>query len=195
MARIAILVEKMYEDAELQYPRLRLKEAGHEVTVVGPKANETYVGKYGYPQRSERAATAVSASDFDLIVIPGGSSPDHMRRDGGMVKLVREAATLKIPMAAICHGPWMLCTADALRGRRCTSFMSIVHDVVNAGGKWVDESCVVDGPVITSRNPDDLPAFTRAILQLVSEGKAEGTKGNPVAPAWVIDTIPASARG
>ena len=177
MARIAILVEKMYEDAELQYPRLRLKEAGHEVTVVGPKANETYVGKYGYPQRSERAATAVSASDFDLIVIPGGSSPDHMRRDGGMVKLVREAATLKIPMAAICHGPWMLCTADALRGRRCTSFMSIVHDVVNAGGKWVDEECVVDGPIITSRTPDDLPAFTKAILQLLAEGKAQGRRG------------------
>ena len=195
MARIAILVEKTYEDLELQYPRLRLKEAGHEVHVVGPKAGEVYVGKWGYPQRSELAATAVEAGDFDLIVIPGGSSPDHMRRDGGMVKLVREAAARKIPMAAICHGPWMLCSTDALKGRRCTSFMSIVHDVVNAGGKWVDESCVVDGPVITSRNPDDLPAFTRAILQLVSEGKAEGTKGNPVAPAWVIDTIPASARG
>jgi protease I len=195
MARIAILVEKMYEDAELQYPRLRLKEAGHEVAVVGPKANETYVGKYGYPQRSERAATAVSAGDFDLIVIPGGSSPDHMRRDGGMVKLVRDAAARKIAMAAICHGPWMLCTADALRGRRCTSFMSIVHDVVNAGGKWVDEECVVDGPIITSRTPDDLPAFTRAILQLISEGKAEGSKGNPVAPAWLKETIPANARG
>ena len=194
MARIAILLEKMYEDAELQYPRLRLKEAGHEVTVVGPKANETYVGKYGYPQRSERAATAVSAADFDLIVIPGGSSPDHMRRDGGMVKLVRDAAARKLPMAAICHGPWMLCTADALRGRRCTSYMSIVHDVVNAGGKWVDEECVVDGPIITSRTPDDLPAFTRAILQLVSEGKAEGSKGSPVAPGWVKDTIADHAR-
>ena len=195
MARIGILVEKTYEDLELQYPRLRLKEAGHEVQVIGPKAGETYVGKYGYPQRSEVAATAVSAEQFDLIVIPGGSSPDHMRRDGGMVKLVREAAAKKAPMAAICHGPWMLCSTDALRGRRCTSFMSIVHDVVNAGGKWVDEECVVDGPIITSRTPDDLPAFTRAILQLVSEGKAQGSKGNPVAPAWVIETIPASARG
>jgi protease I len=195
MARIAILVEKTYEDLELQYPRLRLKEAGHEVKVVGPKPNEVYVGKHGYPQRSEVAATAVRAQDFDLIVIPGGSSPDHMRRDGGMVKLVRDAAALKIPMAAICHGPWMLCSTDVLKGRRCTSFMSIVHDVVNAGGKWVDEECVVDGPIITSRTPDDLPAFTRAILQLVSEGKAEGTKGTPVAPAWVMETIPASARG
>jgi protease I len=195
MARIAILVEKMYEDAELQYPRLRLKEAGHQVDVVGPKSNETYVGKYGYPQRSEKAATSVRAEDYSLIVIPGGSSPDHMRRDGGMVKLVRDAAAKKVPMAAICHGPWMLCSTDVLKGRRCTSFMSIVHDVVNAGGKWVDEECVVDGPIITSRTPDDLPAFTKAILQLVSEGRAEGTKGNPVAPAWVLETIPQSARG
>ena len=195
MARIAILVEKMYEDAELQYPRLRLGEAGHQVDVVGPKANEIYVGKYGYPQRSAKAATSVRAEDYSLIVIPGGSSPDHMRRDGGMVKLVREAAAKKIPMAAICHGPWMLCSTDVLKGRRCTSFMSIVHDVVNAGGKWVDEECVVDGPIITSRTPDDLPAFTKAILQLVSEGRAEGTKGNPVAPAWVLETIPQSARG
>jgi len=195
MARIAILVEKMYEDAELQYPRLRLGEAGHQVDVVGPKANEIYVGKYGYPQRSAKAATSVRAEDYSLIVIPGGSSPDHMRRDGGMVKLVRDAAAKKVPMAAICHGPWMLCSTDVLKGRRCTSFMSIVHDVVNAGGKWVDEECVVDGPIITSRTPDDLPAFTKAILQLVSEGRAEGTKGNPVAPAWVLETIPQSARG
>ena len=195
MARIAILVEKTYEDLELQYPRLRLKEAGHDVTVIGPKAGEVYVGKHGYPQRSELAATAVKASDYQLIVIPGGSSPDHMRRDGGMVFLVRDAAAQKIPMAAICHGPWMLCSTDALKGRRCTSFMSIVHDVVNAGGKWVDEECVVDGPIITSRTPDDLPAFTRAILQLVSEGKAQGSKGTPVAPAWVLETIPPAGRG
>ena len=195
MARIAILVEKTYEDLELQYPRLRLKEAGHDVQVVGPKSGETYVGKYGYPQRSERAATAVEAGDFDLIVIPGGSSPDHMRRDGGMVKLVRDAAARKIPMAAICHGPWMLCSTDALKGRRCTSFMSIVHDVVNAGGKWVDEAVVVDGNIITSRTPDDLPAFCVALLQLLTDGKAQGVKGKPAAPEWVKETIPAGARG
>ena len=195
MARIGILVEKTYEDLELQYPRLRLKEAGHEVHVIGPKAGEVYVGKHGYPQRSEWAASAVHADGYQLIVIPGGGSPDHMRRDGGMVKLVREAAARKIPLAAICHGPWMLCSTDVLKGRRCTSFMSIVHDVVNAGGRWVDEECVVDGPIITSRTPDDLPAFSNAILQLVSEGKAQGVKGKPIAPSWLMETIPASARG
>ncbi len=195
MANIAILVEKIYEDLELQYPRLRLKEAGHTVDVIGPKAGETYVGKHGYPQKSEKAASDVKASDYALIVIPGGSSPDHMRRDGGMVKLVREAAAKNIPMAAICHGPWMLCSTDALRGRRCTSYMSIVHDVVNAGGKWVDEECVVDGNIITARCPDDLPAFSDAILQLVSGKTPAGKKGKPIAPAWVQETLPASARG
>lgn len=195
MAKIAILLEKIYEDLELQYPRLRLKEAGHVVEIIGPKAGETYVGKHGYPQKAEKSASDVKAADYDLIVIPGGSSPDHMRRDGGMVKLVRDAAARKIPMAAICHGPWMLCSTDALRGRRCTSYMSIVHDVINAGGKWVDEECVVDGPIITSRCPDDLPAFSNAILQFVSGEKAAGVKGKPIAPAWLWETIPAGGRG
>jgi protease I len=189
MAKIAILVEKIYEDLELQYPRLRLKEAGHGVEIIGPKAGETYVGKHGYPQKAEKSAADVRAGDYQLIVIPGGSSPDHMRRDGGMVKLVRSAAAQKIPMAAICHGPWMLCSTDTLRGRRCTSYMSIVHDVINAGGKWVDEECVVDGNIITSRCPDDLPAFTLAILQLLSEGTAQGSKGKPIAPSWLKEVI------
>ena len=195
MAKIAILVEKIYEDLELQYPRLRLKEAGHTVEVIGPKAGETYLGKWGYPQKSDKSAADVKATDYDLIVIPGGSSPDHMRRDGGMVKLVRDAAAKKVPMAAICHGPWMLCSTDVLRGRRCTSYMSIVHDVVNAGGKWVDEECVVDGNIITARCPDDLPSFSNAILQFVSEGRAEGVKGKPIAPAWVMETVPPTSRG
>jgi protease I len=195
MARIAILVEKIYEDLELQYPRLRLKEAGHIVEVIGPKAGETYIGKHGYPQKAEKASADANASDYALIVIPGGSSPDHMRRDGAMVKLVRDAAAKKIPMAAICHGPWMLCSTDALRGRRCTSYMSIVHDVINAGGKWVDEECVVDGPIITARCPDDLPAFSNAILELVSGNHPKGVKGKPIAPSWVLETIPKESRG
>ena len=195
MAKIAILVEKIYEELELQYPRLRLKEAGHTVEVIGPKAGETYIGKHGYPQKAEKSAKDVTATDYSLIVIPGGTSPDHMRRDEGMVKLVRAAAAAKVPMAAICHGPWMLCSTDALKGRRCTSYMSIIHDVVNAGGKWVDEECVVDGNIITSRCPDDLPSFSNAILQFVSEGKADGVKGKPIAPEWVKEMIPANSRG
>jgi protease I len=189
MAKIAILVEKIYEDLELQYPRLRLKEAGHTVDIVGPKVGETYVGKHGYPQKAEKSAADVKAGDYQLIVIPGGSSPDHMRRNEHMVKLVRDAAAKNIPMAAICHGPWMLCSTNALKGKRCTSYMSIVHDVINAGGQWVDEEVVVDGNIITSRTPDDLPSFSNAILQFVSEGKAQGVKGKPIAPGWVKDVI------
>ena len=189
MAKVAILVEKTYEDLELQYPRLRLREAGHAVDVVGPEAGKEFIGKHGYPQKSEKAARDIKAADYDLIVIPGGASPDHMRRSGDMIKLVRDAAARKIPMAAICHGPWMLCSTDALRGRRCTSYMSIVHDVVNAGGKWVDEECVVDGPIITARTPDDLPAFMEAILELVSGRAPAGRVGRPIAPEWVKQTL------
>ncbi len=189
MAKIAILVERIYEDLELQYPRLRLREAGHEVEVIGPKAGETYVGKHGYPQTSDKAAKDVKAEDYAMIIIPGGSSPDQMRRDEGMVKLVRAAAAKHIPMAAICHGPWMLCSTNVLRGRRCTSFMSIVHDVINAGGKWVDEECVVDGHIITARTPDDLPGFSDTILQYLADGRAEGVKGRPVAPSWLKEVI------
>ncbi len=189
MARIAILVEKIYEDLELQYPKYRLIEAGHTVDVIGPKKGETYVGKHGYPQVAELAAADAKAADYDLLVIPGGTSPDHMRRDEGMVKLVRAAANANVPMAAICHGPWMLCSTNALKGKRCTSYMSIVHDVINAGGKWVDEEVVVDGNIITSRCPHDLPSFSNAILQLLGDGKAEGVKGKPIAPSWVRETL------
>jgi protease I len=183
--KIAILVEKIYEDLELQYPKYRLREAGHDVHIVGPEKDATYAGKWGYPQKAELAARDVKATDYDLIVIPGGSSPDHMRRSEHMVRLVRDAARANVPMAAICHGPWMMCSTPVLKGRRCTSYMSIVDDVKNAGGVWVDEACVVDGNLITSRTPEDLPAFMKAILSVLDTGKAEGTVGTPVAPGWV----------
>jgi len=186
--KIAILVEKIYEDLELQYPKYRLREAGHEVHVIGPKKGETYGGKHGYPQVAEYAAADVKASDYDLLVIPGGTSPDHMRRNEHMVKIARDFAKLGKPMAGICHGPWLMCSTNVLKGRKCTSYMSIVDDVRNAGGKWVDEACVVDGPVITSRTPDDLPVFMTAILALLETGKAEGSVGKPVAPKWVHET-------
>jgi protease I len=192
MAKIAILVENKYEDLELQYPRLRLKEAGHTVEMIGPRTDTTYVGKWGYPQKAEKTAAEAAARDYDLIVIPGGTSPDFMRRDGNMIRFVRDAAAIGIPMAAICHGPWMLCSTNVLRGRRCTSFFAIAHDVANAGGQWVDEECVVDGPVITARTPDDLPAFMQAILKIVGGEKATGAKGRPVAPGWVAESIVAS---
>ncbi len=163
--RVAVLVEKMYEDLELWYPVLRLREAGCQVSLVGPKAGETYASKHGYPAKSDTAAGDVSAADFDAVIIPGGYSPDHMRRSNAMVALVTEAAKQNKVLAAICHGPWMLCSARCLQGRRVTGFFAIRDDVENAGGVWEDAACVRDGNIITSRTPDDLPAFMSEILK------------------------------
>ena len=186
MARIAILVEKIYEDLELQYPKYRLREAGHTVDVIGPVKGETCAGNWGYPQKAEVGAADARATDYALVVVPGGTSPDHMRRSEHMVRFVRDAVRAKLPIAAICHGPWMLCSTDALRGgARVTSYMSIVDDVRNAGGTWEDEACVVDGNLSTSRTPEDLPAFMKAILSLLETGTAQGTVGEPICPAWV----------
>ena len=116
MAKIAILVEKVYEDLELQYPRLRLKEAGHTVDVIGPKAGDTFVGKHGYPQKSRESRVGGEGVGLRSDRHPRRIIPRPYAADEGMVKLVRDAAAKKIPMAAICHGPWMLCSTDALQG-------------------------------------------------------------------------------
>ena len=131
--RVAVLVEKFYEDLELWYPVLRLREAGAEVRIVGPKAGESYESKHGYPAKADVSAAEVSADDFDAIIIPGGYSPDHMRRCPPMVDLVTEAAQRGKVLAAICHGPWMLCSTKAIKGRRLTGYKSIRDDVENAG--------------------------------------------------------------
>jgi protease I len=186
---VAILVEQIYEDMELQYPRFRLLEAGFKVQVVGPKAGEVYKGKHGYPQKSDVAAADVHACDFSLILVPGGFAPDFMRRDEHMIRLVREAGEAGIPLAAICHGVWMFCSANILDGRKCTSFFAIAHDVANAGATWVDEECVVDGNLVTSRTPADLPSFMRSILEVLEAGQSSGAKGSAVAPAWVGDSL------
>jgi protease I len=168
--RVAVLVEKFYEDLELWYPVMRLREAGCDVKIVGPKAGEIYASKHGYPAKSEVAASEVKASDFDAIIIPGGYSPDHMRRHPPMVDLVTQAAKQGKILASICHGPWMLCSAKCLKGRKVTGFFAIRDDVENAGGIWQDAACVRDGNIVTSRTPDDLPAFMQGILEALGEG-------------------------
>lgn len=164
----AVLVEDQYEDQELWYPVRRLQEAGANVVVVGPEAGKTYQSKHGYPATADRAAHEVSADDFDGVVIPGGYAPDRMRRHKAMVKLVADAFAADKLVAAICHGGWMLASAGVLEGRRATSFSAIKDDMVNAGAQWVDEEVVCDGNLITSRQPDDLPAFLRAIREQVT---------------------------
>ena len=167
--RVAVLVEKLYEDLELWYPVLRLREAECKVTIVGPKAGETYASKHGYPCKAEAAADAVSVDDFDGIVIPGGYSPDHMRRCKPMVDLVTQAAHQGKVLASICHGPWMLCSTKAIKGRRLTSFYAIRDDVENAGAIWEDAACVRDKNIVTSRTPDDLPEFMKGIFAALAD--------------------------
>ena len=166
--RAAILVEQQYQEMEIWYPLYRLREAGCKVTVVGPEAGQTYPSKLGYPCKSDKAARDVSADDFDLLVIPGGFAPDYLRRHEAILKLVSAVAEQGRVVAAICHGPWVLCSTTALKGRKATGFHSIRDDMVNAGAKWSDEAVVVDGNLITSRVPQDLPAFCRAIVEMMS---------------------------
>ena len=162
--KVAILTEEMVNDLEFWIPYYRLKEAGVHVTVVGPEAGKTYTGKGGLPTRSDAAAGEIQADAFDGVVIPGGYAPDHMRRHPAMVRFVRDLFDRGKVVAAICHAGWMLASAEVLSGRKVTSFFAIKDDLVHAGADWVDQEVVVDGNLVTSRMPDDLPAFMKAIL-------------------------------
>jgi protease I len=165
--RIAILAENLYEDLELWYPALRLREAGAEITIVGSGA-DTYTSKHGYPVQANAKAEEVCATDFDAVLIPGGYAPDHMRRHPAMIKLVREAYEQEKVVAAICHAAWMLVSAGVVRGKRITCFASIKDDVINAGGRYEDREVVRDGTLITSRMPEDLPAFCSTIIETLA---------------------------
>jgi protease I len=169
--RVAILVEQQYQEMEVWYPAYRLREAGCKVTFVGPEAGKSYPSKLGYPAVSEKAARDVSADDFDVLVIPGGFAPDFIRRSEPMIQLTSTMAEQGKVIAAICHGPWVLCSTQALKGRKATCFFAIKDDVINAGAHYVDDEVVRDGNVITSRKPDDLPAFMQTILQAIREAK------------------------
>jgi protease I len=169
--RAAVLVEQQYQEMEVWYPVYRLREAGCKVTLVGPEAGQTYPSKLGYPAKSDKAAKDVSAEDFDILVIPGGFAPDFMRRTEAMIKLASGMAEQGKVVAAICHGPWVLCSTQALKGRKATCFFAIKDDVINAGAKYTDAEVVRDGNIITSRKPDDLPAFMVAVVQAAKELK------------------------
>src|SRR5260221_14794828 len=169
--RAAILVEQQYQEMEIWYPLYRLREAGCKVTLVGPEAGHTYPSKLGYPAKSDRAADQVSANDFDAIVIPGGFAPDFLRRHESVIRLVSAMAEQGKVVAAICHGPWVLCSTQALKGKKATCFFAIKDDVINAGAHYSDAEVIRDGNLITSRKPDDLPAFMMAVMQAVKEAK------------------------
>jgi protease I len=164
-ARVAILVEDLFEDTELTSPRDALAAAGVRVVLVGPMAGKAYTGKHGGTVTADLAAGAARVADFDAVVVPGGYAPDKMRLRHAMVDLVRDTMAAGKPVAAICHGPSVLINANVLRGKTLTCWPSIAVDVKNAGGRYVDRPVVEDGNLITSRKVDDLSAFNEAILR------------------------------
>jgi len=170
--RVAVLAENMYEDLELWYPVIRLREAGAEVTVVGPAAGTSYKSKHGLEVKADLSAADAKAKQFDAVVIPGGFAPDYMRRTEAMVRFVKDANEEGKVVAAICHAGSMLVSARVLKGKTVTSFKSIKDDVINAGGNWVDRAVVRDGNLITSRVPDDLPAFCSEIIEALRSPSA-----------------------
>ena len=171
--RVAILVEDEFEDRELTGPLDALTSVGATVTIVGPAAGAEYHGKRGEAVvKADLAAGAARIKDFDALVIPGGYAPDRMRMRHAMVDLVRDAVEAGKTVAAICHGPQLLISANALRGRTLTCWPSIAIDVKNAGGLYVDKPVVEDGPIITSRKPDDVPLFCEAIVRALTRVQA-----------------------
>jgi protease I len=189
--RIALLVAPLYEDIEVHYPKLRLEEEGAEIVCVGVDESiyrdvfwslalgargrmtvpgydgRVYTGVHGMPVGADVVAESVASEDFGAVVIPGGYAADHLRRSDAVLGLCRRVAEAGRPVAAICHGPWVLATAGLVQGRQVTGHWVLRGDLEGAGGLWVDQPCVVDGPIITSRFPNDLGPFCQAITSAI----------------------------
>jgi protease I len=166
--KIAMLVDNIYQEMEVWYPLFRFREAGAEVVVVAAEANKTYTSKLGYPVKSDVSYDDVKADQFDGVIVPGGYAPDHIRRHAKANRFVKDMDAQGKLVASICHGPWVLCSADGmLKGRRATCFFGIKDDVVNAGALYEDAEVVVDRNLVTSRKPEDLPAFCKAALAVL----------------------------
>lgn len=168
--RILILVGEIYEDLELWYPKLRLREAGAEVVVAGPETGRAYAGKHGYPCIADTDIASVLAKEFDGFVLPGGFMPDQLRRDPCVLQLVKDFHAASKLIAAICHGGWIAISAGVYRGVRVTGSLGIRDDLINAGAIWEDQPVVVDRHFVSSRKPDDLPDFCGGILSVLNLG-------------------------
>lgn len=162
--KIAILVEDLYQVLEVWYPLFRLREEGIHVVIIGSGTKETYGSKEGYPIKVDVAIDQVKAGDFDGVIIPGGYAPDILRRYPKIVNFVKRLYVDGQLIASICHGGWLLVSAGILKGHTVTSFFAIKDDMIAAGAKYVDREVVVDGNIITSRKPEDLPVFVKAII-------------------------------
>lgn len=161
------LVEHDFEDLEMWYPVLRLREAGVQVDIVGEKAKEKYIGKYGVPIESDYSFAQVSADDYDALLVPGGWAPDKLRRFPEVLQLVQDFDEKQKPIGQICHAGWVLISAKVLKGKKVTSTPGIRDDMENAGGIWLDEAVVVDDNLISSRRPPDLPQYMKAFIEVL----------------------------
>ena len=168
MKKILILLENGVEDSEFIYPYYRFQEEGYKMDIVAPKAKKEYIGKRGVTFTSEFSPREVNLDNYEAVIVPGGQAPDRMRIHPDMVDIVREANSKGKIIAAICHGPQMLIEADIVRGKTATSWPSVRTDLKNAGAKVVNKAAVVDGNLVTSRSPDDLPDFCKATLNLLT---------------------------
>ncbi len=166
--RIALLVANSYQELEVWYPFYRFVEAGAAVVAAGDKAGETYTSKFGYPIVSSKSYDDLKAADFDGVVIPGGYAPDIIRRYPSACQFVKEMDAQGKLVASVCHGGWMLCSAGILKGRKATCFFAIKDDLIHAGAAYEDAEVVVDRNLVTSRKPDDLPAFCRASIAVLT---------------------------
>ena len=164
MHTIAILVEKEFQDLEVFYPYYRFKEEGYKVLVLGTGTAARYTGKYGFSIAVDGNVGDYDAGDFSAVLIPGGWAPDHMRWHPEITAFVRAIDRDRKVVASICHGGWVLASADIVRGRKVTAYKAIRDDMIHAGGLFVDEEVVIDKNLITSRTPDDLPAFCKAVI-------------------------------
>ncbi|MEL3972284.1 type 1 glutamine amidotransferase domain-containing protein [Rossellomorea oryzaecorticis] len=167
--KIIQLVSGDFEDLELWYPVLRLREEGAEVHIVGEKADEEYIGKYGVPIVSDFSFDEVNPENYDAILVPGGWSPDKLRRFPEVINMVKEMNTNTKPIGQICHAGWVLISARILNGVKVTSTPGIKDDMENAGAAWVNEPVVVDGHIVSSRRPPDLPDYMRAFIETMTE--------------------------
>ena len=202
-AQVAVLAENQYQELELWYPLLRLREAGANVLTVAPSAEQLYGSKLGYPVKADLAIGEVQAGQLDALIIPGGFAPENFRRTPAIVNLVRKVHEQGSLVAAICHAGWLLASAGIAKGKRVTCVAIIKDDVIHSGGNYVDEPVVRDGNLITSRLPGDLPDFARTIVQYLEENPSRrgagaaplarpagraGTTADYVRPARVVQT-------
>ncbi|UOQ49180.1 type 1 glutamine amidotransferase [Gracilibacillus caseinilyticus] len=167
--KVLALVEDEFEDLELWYPVLRLREEGATVDLVGKEAKKKYIGKYGVPAESEYAFDEVNAENYDGILVPGGWAPDKLRRYPEVIKMVTHMNEAKKPIGQICHAGWVLISAGILRGKKVTSTPGIKDDMTNAGSLWFDEPVVTDGHIISSRRPPDLPPYVKEYADVLAD--------------------------